>query len=67
MCREATSADGCFIAETWDRKPFDLLGFLDYAPADEAAFEDMLGLLRASIEWNFMDREIDIRLLRDHA
>jgi len=26
--------------------PFDFLGFLDFAPADEAAFEDMLGQLR---------------------
>jgi len=43
-------------------EPFDFIGFLDYAPADEAAFDDMLAQLRATREWDFMDREIDIRL-----
>ena len=44
--------------------PFDFLGFLDFAPADAAAFDDMLAQLRATREWSFMDREIDIRLTR---
>jgi hypothetical protein len=43
-------------------EPFDFLGFLDFAPEDEAAFDDMLAELRATTEWSFMDREIDIRL-----
>lgn len=42
--------------------PFDFIGFLDFAPQDGPAFEDMLGQLRATSEWSFMDREIDIRL-----
>jgi hypothetical protein len=46
-------------------QPFDFLGFLDYAPSDEGAFDDMLGLLRATKEWTFFDREIDIRLSRN--
>jgi hypothetical protein len=46
-------------------EPFDFLGFLDYAPSDEAAFDEMLQQLRATKEWTFFDREIDIRLLRD--
>jgi hypothetical protein len=45
-------------------EPFDLLGFLDFAPDDEAALDDMLGELRATPEWSFMDREIDVRLSR---
>lgn len=45
--------------------PFDFIGFLDFAPADEAAFDEMLFQLRATTEWSFMDREIDIRLARD--
>ncbi|NKJ03823.1 chlorite dismutase family protein [Rhizobium sp. SG741] len=45
--------------------PFDFLGFLDFAPADEPAFEDMLSELRATKEWSFMEREIDIRLAKD--
>jgi hypothetical protein len=46
------------------QEPFDFLGFLDFAPDDEAALDDMLGELRATPEWTFMDREIDIRLSR---
>ncbi|MBB3320161.1 MULTISPECIES: chlorite dismutase family protein [unclassified Rhizobium] len=45
--------------------PFDFLGFLDFAPADEPAFEDVLSELRATKEWSFMEREIDIRLAKD--
>jgi hypothetical protein len=45
-------------------EPFDFLGFLDYAPTDETAFEDMLGQLRSTKEWSFMEREIDIRLCK---
>jgi len=45
-------------------EPFDFLGFLDFAPADEAAFDDMLRQLRSTKEWTFFDREIDIRLSR---
>ncbi|MBB3354148.1 chlorite dismutase [Rhizobium lentis] len=45
--------------------PFDFLGFLDFAPADEPAFDDMLGQLRSTKEWSFMEREIDIRLVKD--
>lgn len=43
-------------------EPFDFLGFLDYAPTDETAFDEMLGQLRSTREWSFMEREIDIRL-----
>lgn len=44
--------------------PFDFIGFLDYAPENEAEFDEMLSRLRATREWSFMDREIDIRLTR---
>jgi hypothetical protein len=44
--------------------PFDFLGFLDYAPENEAAFNEMLARLRATNEWSFMDRETDIRLTK---
>ena len=46
-------------------EPFDFLGFLDFAPEDEPAFNEMLAELRSVREWSFMDREIDIRLARD--
>jgi hypothetical protein len=47
--------------------PFDFLGFLDFAPDDEPAFEGMLGQLRSTKEWSFMEREIDIRLIKATA
>ena len=45
-------------------RPSTFLGFLDYALESTAAFDDMLGQLRATHEWSFMDREIDIRLTK---
>ena len=44
--------------------PFDFIGFLDFAPEFGAAFDEMLDRLRATREWSFMDREIDIRLTK---
>jgi len=48
-----------------ESEPFDFLTFFDYAPGDALAFEDMVGELRATEEWKFVDREIDIRLVYD--
>lgn len=45
-------------------EPFDFLTWFDYAPADAQAFEDLVGELRATEEWTFVDREVDIRLGR---
>jgi hypothetical protein len=46
-------------------EPFDFLTWFEYAPADAEAFEDLVGRLRATPEWAFVEREIDIRLSRD--
>lgn len=45
-------------------EPFDFLTLFDYAKADSAAFEDLVEALRATEEWKYVDREIDIRLIR---
>ncbi|WP_035671341.1 chlorite dismutase family protein [Flavobacterium sp. 83] len=45
-------------------EPFDFLTWFEYAPADAAAFEDLLAALRKTEEWNYVDREIDIRLIK---
>jgi hypothetical protein len=47
-----------------EKEPFDFLTLFDYAPADAPAFEQMVAELRASAEWKYVDREIDIRLVR---
>ena len=43
---------------------FDFLTWFEYAPAHAAAFEDLVGRLRTTAEWSFVEREIDIRLER---
>jgi hypothetical protein len=44
--------------------PFDFLTWFEYAPQDEARFDTLLARLRASVEWRFVEREVDIRLVR---
>ena len=45
-------------------EPFDFLTWFEYAPEHESAFEDLLVTLRASEEWRYVEREVDIRLVR---
>ena len=46
-----------------DSEPFDFLTLFDFTKEDEKAFDDMLAELRASEEWKFIDREVDIRMI----
>ncbi len=48
-----------------DSEPFDFLTWFEYAPAYETGFNALLAQLRASEEWQYVDREIDIRLVRN--
>lgn len=43
---------------------FDFLTWFEFSPEDEAAFDHMLDRLRSCTEWNYVDREVDIRLTR---
>lgn len=45
-------------------EPFDFLTWFEYAPADAAAFEELVAQLRATPEWRYVEREIDLRLER---
>jgi hypothetical protein len=45
-------------------EPFDFLTWFEYAPDDSDAFEALVRRLRATDEWKFVDREVDIRLSR---
>ncbi len=45
-------------------EPFDFITYFEYAPAHETDFDNLLGELRASREWKFVEREVDIRLVR---
>ena len=48
-------------------EPFDFLTWFEYAPSDSAAFDELVQQLRASPEWEFVDREVDIRLAYGEA
>lgn len=48
-------------------EPFDFLTWFEFAEADASAFDDLLGKLRATEEWKYVDREIEIRLERARA
>lgn len=45
-------------------EPFDFLTWFEYAPSYERAFEDLVAALRASEEWRYVEREVDLRLAR---
>lgn len=46
-------------------EPFDFLTWFEYAPEHAHQFEDLVGRLRRTLEWTFVEREVDIRLERD--
>jgi chlorite dismutase len=45
-------------------EPFDFLTWFEFAPQNEGAFEELLAKLRATEEWRYVEREVDIRLAR---
>jgi len=45
-------------------EPFDFLTWFEFAPTDEPAFDELLARLRATREWDFVEREVDVRLVR---
>ncbi len=45
-------------------EPFDFLTWFEFAPVDEAGFDELVAMLRATDEWGFVEREVDIRLER---
>jgi hypothetical protein len=50
-----------------ENEPFDFLTWFEYGPSDSSAFDELAAELRASEEWRYVDREIDIRAVRDGA
>lgn len=48
-----------------DDEPFDFLTWFEYAPSQATAFDQLVAELRASEEWTYVEREIDIRVVRD--
>jgi hypothetical protein len=48
-----------------EAQPFDFLTWFEFAPGDAGAFDDLLGALRATPEWGFVDREVEVRVNRE--
>lgn len=44
--------------------PFDFLTWFEFAPEHEAGFDQLLKRLRASAEWGYVTREVEVRLAR---
>ena len=43
---------------------FDFLTWFEFAPEHAGRFDELLGLLRATREWDYVEREVEIRLER---
>ncbi len=43
-----------------ENEPFDFLTWFEFAPSDSPAFDELVAELRASEEWAYVDRKIDI-------
>jgi chlorite dismutase len=50
-----------------DHEPFDFLTWFEYTPDEEETFNRLVAGLRAIEEWKYVEREVDIRLVRDEA
>jgi len=48
-------------------EPFDFLTWFEHAPRAADAFDELLGLLRQTEEWTYVDREVELRLARPDA
>lgn len=46
-------------------EPFHFLTWFEFAPEHEARFDALLAELRATPEWDYVEREVDIRLVRN--
>jgi len=46
-------------------EPFDFLTWFEYEPAHADAFEELVATLRATEEWRYVEREVDIRVERE--
>ena len=46
-------------------EPFDFLTWFEYAPEHATLFEELLAMLRATEEWRYVEREVDVRVVRE--
>lgn len=46
-------------------EPFDFLTWFEYAPDYAEAFEELVGKLRETEDWTYVEHQVDVRLVRD--
>jgi hypothetical protein len=46
-------------------QPFDFLTWFEYRLAHESLFEELVGMLRQTEEWTYVEREVDIRVEKE--
>ncbi len=46
-------------------EPFDFLTWFEFAPENTALFDELVATLRASEEWSYVEREVDVRVVRE--
>ena len=45
-------------------EPFDFLTWFEFAPAHASAFDELVRRLRTTAEWDYVEREVEIRVSR---
>ena len=45
-------------------EPFDFVTYFEYDENDVGVFDTLVGRLRGTEEWRYVDREVDIRLVK---
>ena len=46
-------------------EPFDFRTGFEYAPAHASLFEELVAMLRTTEEWRYVEREVDVRMVRE--
>lgn len=47
-----------------ESEPFDFLTWFEYAPEHTSTFNELLGALRSTEEWSYIDWEVEVRLTK---
>src|SRR3954469_14896506 len=45
--------------------PFDFLTWFEFAPAHASLFEELVAMLRRTEEWTYVEREVDVRAVKE--
>ncbi|MGY3470461.1 hypothetical protein ACVW0I_007332 [Bradyrhizobium sp. LM6.11] len=46
-------------------EPFDFLTWFEFAPAHASLFEELVAMLRRTEEWTYVEREVDVRAVKE--